>query len=228
MNPTSLLLSYQFDFGPVLAGLPQLMWGLVVTVALAVTTMALSLPLGLGAAFARMSPLGPLATAARIYVDLFRATPVLVQIFVITFGLGPALGLKVDIFVLGVAALTLNVAAFLAEIFRGAIQSIERGQRDAAIATGMTDRQAMRRVILPQALRRSVPLVAAIWVSLFKDTSLLALVGVGELYLQGYLIMLDSFRQVETMTVVALIYFAVTYPQSLLIERLFQRYRVRD
>jgi His/Glu/Gln/Arg/opine family amino acid ABC transporter permease subunit len=228
VSPDALLAAYQFDFGPVIEGLPKLFQGLLVTIGLAVATMFVSFPFGLGTAFARMSRIRPLSLAAHAYVDVFRATPVLVQIFVITFGLGPALGIKVDIFILGVVALSLNVAAFLAEIFRGAIQSIDRGQREAAIASGMTERQAMRRVVLPQALRRSVPLVAAMWVSLFKDTALLALVGVGELYLQGYLIMLDSFRQVETMSVVALIYFALTYPQSLIIERLFQRYRVRD
>jgi His/Glu/Gln/Arg/opine family amino acid ABC transporter permease subunit len=228
MSPDVFLAAYQFDFGPVIEGFPKLMGGLVVTVGLAVATMVVSLPLGLTAAFARLSPLRPLSIASHLYVDLFRATPILVQIFVIAFGVGPALGLKIDIFYLGVVALALNVGAFLAEIFRGAIQSIDRGQREAAIATGMTEGQAMRRIVLPQALRRSVPLVAAMWVSLFKDTALLALVGVGELYLQGYLIMLDSFRQVETMAVVALIYFAVTYPQAILIERLFQRFRVRE
>lgn len=228
MNPAAMLATYQFDFGPVIEGFPKLMAGLVVTIALAVSTMAVSTPFGLAFAFARLSRIRLVSLAAHAYVDLFRATPLLIQIFVIAFGIGPALGIKVDLFVLGVAALSLNVAAFLAEIFRGAIQSIERGQREAAISTGMTERQAMLRVVLPQALRRSVPLVAAMWVSLFKDTALLALVGVSELYLQGYLIMLDSFRQVETMAVVALIYFMLTYPQSLLIERLFQRYRVRD
>lgn len=228
MNPAAMLATYQFDFGPVIEGFPKLMAGLVVTIALAVSTMAVSTPFGLAFAFARLSRIRLVSLAAHAYVDLFRATPLLIQIFVIAFGIGPALGIKVDLFVLGVAALSLNVAAFLAEIFRGAIQSIERGQREAAISTGMTERQAMLRVVLPQALRRSVPLVAAMWVSLFKDTALLALVGVSELYLQGYLIMLDSFRQVETMAVVALIYFILTYPQSLLIERLFQRYRVRD
>ena len=228
MSPDVFLAAYQFDFAPVIEGFPKLMGGLVVTVGLAVATMVVSLPLGLTAAFARLSPLRPLSIASHLYVDLFRATPILVQIFVIAFGVGPALGLKIDIFYLGVVALALNVGAFLAEIFRGAIQSIDRGQREAAIATGMTEGQAMRRIVLPQALRRSVPLVAAMWVSLFKDTALLALVGVGELYLQGYLIMLDSFRQVETMAVVALIYFAVTYPQAILIERLFQRFRVRE
>jgi His/Glu/Gln/Arg/opine family amino acid ABC transporter permease subunit len=225
---TGALTGYQFDFGPVIEGFPMLMFGLWVTIALAVGTMAVSLPLGLATAFGRLSKVRPLSLAAHAYVDLFRATPLLVQIFVIAFGVGPALGVKIDIFFLGVIALSLNVAAFLAEIFRGAIQSIDRGQREAAISTGMTERQAMRRVVLPQALRRSMPLVAAMWVSLFKDTALLALVGVGELYLQGYLIMLDSFRQVETMSVVALIYFALTYPQALIVERLFQRYRVRD
>jgi His/Glu/Gln/Arg/opine family amino acid ABC transporter permease subunit len=228
MTTASFLAAYTFDFGPVIEAFPKLLYGLWITIALAVVTMSISLPLGLATAFARLSSFRPLSGAAHAYVDLFRATPVLVQIFVIAFGIGPALGLKVDVFVLGAIALALNVGAFLSEIFRGAIQSIDRGQREAAIATGMTSRQAMRRVVLPQALRRCVPLVAAIWVSLFKDTSLLALVGVGELYLQGYLVMLDSFRQVETMAVVALIYFVVTYPQSLFIERLFQRYRVRD
>ena len=228
MSLQIVLASYQFDFGPVFEAFPKLLYGLGVTVALAVTTMVVSLPLGLATAFARLSRIRLLSAGAHAYVDLFRATPVLVQIFVIAFGVGPALGVKVDVFILGAVALALNVGAFLSEIFRGSIQSIDRGQREAAIATGMTERQAMRRVVFPQAIRRSIPLVAAIWVSLFKDTSLLALVGVGELYLQGYLVMLDSFRQVETMAVVAIIYFVVTYPQSLLIERLFQRFRVRE
>jgi polar amino acid transport system permease protein len=228
VRPDSLLAAYSFDFSHVFENLPRLLEGVLVTIALAVATMAISTPIGLATAFARLSRFRPLSAAARIYVDVFRATPLLVQIFVIAFGLGPALGIRVDVFILGVLALSLNVGAFLAEIFRGSIQSIDRGQREAGISAGMTERQAMRRLVLPQALRRSVPLVAAIWVSLFKDTSLLALVGVQELYLHGYLVMLESFRQVETMAVVAIIYFGLTYPQSLLIERLFQRYRVRE
>jgi len=133
MTTASFLATYTFDFGPVIEAFPKLLYGLWITIALAVATMLISLPLGLATAFARLSSFRPLSGVAHAYVDLFRATPVLVQIFVIAFGIGPALGLKVDVFVLGAIALALNVGAFLSEIFRGAIQSIDRGQREAAI-----------------------------------------------------------------------------------------------
>jgi His/Glu/Gln/Arg/opine family amino acid ABC transporter permease subunit len=224
----SALATYTFDFGPVWEGLPKLAEGLVVTVALTVVVMALSLPLGLGVAFARLGRLAPIRAIAYAYTELFRTTPLLVQIFFAFFALPVFLRINIDSFTAAVVAFTLNVGAFMAEIFRGSILSIDRGQREAAISTGMTERQAMRRIVLPLAIRRAVPLIAAIWVSLFKDTSLVSLVGLKDLAGEGASIYRDSFRQIEVMLVLALIYFALTYPQSIIINRLFEKYRVRE
>ena len=228
MTPDRLLAAYQWDFGPVWEGIPQLIHGLGVTIALTVVVMLLSLPLGLGVAFLRVGRLRLLNAIAYAYTELFRTTPLLVQIFFMFFALPIVLKINLDSFMAAVVAFTLNVAAFQAEIFRGAIQSIDRGQREAAVSTGMTERQAMRRVVLPQVIRRSIPLVAAIWVSLFKDTSLVSLVGLKDLAGEGASIYRESYRQIEVMMVLAVIYFALTYPQSILINRLFEKYRVRE
>jgi polar amino acid transport system permease protein len=228
VDPLAFLARYDFDFTPVWEGLPKLADGLVVTIALTIIVMALSLPLGFGVAFARLSRLGVVRAIAYAYTELFRTTPLLVQIFFAFFALPVFLRINLDSFTAAVVAFTLNVGAFLAEIFRGSILSIDRGQREAAISTGMSERQAMRRVVLPQAVRRSIPLIAAIWVSLFKDTSLVSLVGLKDLAGEGASIYRDSFRQIEVMTVLAVIYFALTYPQSLIINRLFEKYRVRE
>ena len=228
MDPLAFLARYDFDFSPVWEGLPKLFDGLVVTVTLTIIVMALSLPLGFGVAFARLSRLGIVRAVAYAYTELFRTTPLLVQIFFAFFALPVFLRINLDSFSAAVVAFTLNVGAFLAEIFRGSILSIDRGQREAAVSTGMSERQAMRRVVLPQAIRRSIPLVAAIWVSLFKDTSLVSLVGLKDLAGEGASIYRESFRQIEVMTVLAVIYFALTYPQSIIINRLFEKFRVRE
>ena len=219
---------YEFNFDWLAEAVPLLLDGLWVTITVTVVVMLLSVPLGLGVAFARIGPSRTLRTVVAAYTDFFRTTPLLIQIFLGVYALPIILGLNLDFFVAAVIALTLNVAAFLAEIFRGAIQSIDRGQREAAVSTGMTERQAMRRVVLPQAVRRSVPLMAALWLSLFKDTSLLSIVGIKELTGEGASIYRDNFRQIEVMGVLALIYFALTYPQSLIINRLFEKFRVRE
>jgi len=223
-----LLAAYQFDFGWLEAGFPKLLDGLFVTIMITVIVMVLSLPLGLGVAVARLGRFAALRALVAAYTDFFRTTPVLIQIYLGVFALPIVLGINVDSLVTAIVALTLNVTAFMGEVFRGAIQSIDRGQREAAIATGMTDRQAMRRVVLPQAIRRSIPLLATLWLSLFKDTSLLSIVGIKELTGEGASIYRDTFRQIEVMGILAIMYFALTYPQSIVINRLFEKYRVRE
>lgn len=223
-----LLAAYEFDFSWLAAGIPELLRGLWITVALTVTVMALSLPLGLGVAFARRSRFRLVRWVAYAYTELFRTTPLLVQIFFAFFALPVLIGVSFDSFTAAVVAFTLNVGAFLAEIFRGSINTIDRGQREAAVSTGMSERQAMRRVVLPQALRRSIPLVAAIWISLFKDTSLVSLVGLKDLAGEGATIYRETFRQIEVMAVLAVMYFVLTYPQAIIINRLFEKYRVRE
>jgi len=227
----ALIAAYEFDFSPVWEGIPALLRGLWVTIALTVLVMLLSLPLGLAVAFTRLTRsrrFAPLRWIAYVYTELFRTTPLLVQIFFAFFALPVLIGVSFDSFTAALVAFTLNVGAFLAEIFRGSINTIDRGQREAAISTGMSERQSMRRVVLPQALRRSIPLVAAIWVSLFKDTSLVSLVGLKDLAGEGATIYRETFRQIEVMAVLAIMYFALTYPQAIIINRLFEKYRVRE
>lgn len=224
----ALLAAYEFDFSPVWEGIPRLLQGLWVTIALTVTVMLLSLPLGLAVAFARMNRFRVVRSVAYVYTELFRTTPLLVQIFFTFFALPVLIGINFDSFTAAVVAFTLNVGAFLAEIFRGSIISIDRGQREAAVSTGMSERQSMRRVVLPQAIRRAIPLIAAIWVSLFKDTSLVSLVGLKDLSGEGATIYRETFRQIEVMAVLAIMYFALTYPQAIIINKLFEKYRVRE
>jgi His/Glu/Gln/Arg/opine family amino acid ABC transporter permease subunit len=218
--------SYQFDFSAVLAAIPTLLEGLRITVILTVVVMAISLPLGLLVAFARLAPFRPLNALAYGYTELFRTTPLLVQLVWFYYVLPITFDIHTDAIATGILALTLNVTAFVAEVFRGGILSIDRGQREAAISTGMTERDAMRRIILPQAAVRSIPLLAAIWISLFKDTSLVAVIGVRDLMFDARSLAIDTFRPMETLTVAAIIYFLLTYPQSVLVNRLFERFRV--
>jgi His/Glu/Gln/Arg/opine family amino acid ABC transporter permease subunit len=223
---TSALAAYQFDFSSILAALPALAQGLLVTVALTLIVMVVALPLGLGVAFARLVPARPVNAVAYAYTELFRTTPLLVQIIWFNYVLPISFGIHAETFVLGAAALILNVGAFQAEVFRGSIQSIDRGQREAAIATGMTERAAMRRIVLPQAVLRSLPLTAAIFISLFKDTSLVATIGIQDLMFQAQQTAADTYRPLETLSVAALIYFALTFPQAVIVNRLFERFRV--
>ena len=137
-------------------------------------------------------------------------------------------GFATEAIVAGVVALTFNVGAFVAEIFRGSIASIAPGQWDAALSTGMTHHAAMRRIIVPQAARRAVPLLAFIWVGLFKDTSLIAAIGIREMAFEARVLASDTFRPIEILSLAAVIYFVLTYPQSLFVNWLFEKFRVEE
>jgi His/Glu/Gln/Arg/opine family amino acid ABC transporter permease subunit len=220
--------AFEFDFRYALEGIPRILSGLPVTVALAVVVMGTSLPFGILLAGARRSRSRILGGVAYLYTELFRTTPILVWIYLLFFALPIQLHWNLEPFWVAVLALSLNVAAFLGEIFRAAFGAIDPGQREAALSTGMTERQAIWRIVLPQAFRRSVPLLAAVWISLFKDVSLAALVGVHEMIYQARFIALDTFRSIEVFTVASVIYLLLTYPQALVVNRLFERYRVRE
>lgn len=218
--------TYQWQFDVALINLPILLAGLELTIVITLLVMAISLPLGLTVALARMAPVRPIRVLAYIFTEFFRTTPLLVQIIWFYFVIPLYSPLKIDAFWSGVVALSLNVTAFLAEIFRGSIVSIDQGQWDAALSTGMTTGAAYRRVIIPQAARRCVPIVATVYTSLFKDSSLLSAIGVQELMYQAQGAALATYRPLEIFTVAALIYIVLTYPQSVVAEWLFQRLRV--
>lgn len=221
-----LLASYHWDWGVVRSAMPLFVSGIELTALLAAVSMVIGLALGLVIALARVSRYRALSAPVYVFVEIFRTTPLLVQIIWFFWVLPVTFHLHgIPVFWLGVIPLSLNLSAFLSEIFRGGIQSVETGQRDAALAQGMTEWSCMRRIVLPQGLMRSVPLVAATWISLFKDTSLVAVIGIHELMYQAQSFSLVSYRPVETFTVAAVIYFVVTYPQSLLVNWVFERRR---
>ncbi|MBF2049718.1 MAG: ABC transporter permease subunit [Elainella sp. C42_A2020_010] len=201
------------------SALPVLMWGALITLQLTALSAVLGLIGGSLLGIARLSKVPLLRWAARAYIEFFRGTPLLVQIFMVYFGI-PAimqqLGVEFSLnrFVAAVAALSLNCAAYVAEIVRGGIQSIDVGQTEAAHSLGLGETQTMRYVIFPQAIRRMLPPLGNVFISLLKDTSLVAVIGFEELFRQGQLIVAANYRPFELYALVALIYLALTLLSS--------------
>lgn len=201
-----------FDWGKLFANLIQ---GSTITLLLTALAFAFGLIGGTLVAIALISPYKPLRLLCRIYVDFFRGTPMLVQLFMIYFGfpgLFKELGLEFsfDRFPAAVLALSLNSAAYLAEIMRGGIESIDKGQWEASQSLGMSPLQTMQDVIFPQALRRMLPPLGNEFITLVKDTSLVAVIGFEELFRQGQLMVAITYRSFEVYLAVALMYLVLT------------------
>ena len=199
--------------------LPTLLNGALVTLQLAFISGLLGLISGSLMGIIRLSTIKPLRFLARAYIDFFRGTPLLVQIFMIYFGL-PAIfqeigfNLTLNRFIAGVVALSLNSAAYIAEIVRGGIESIENGQTEAAKSLGLNSLQTMTYVIFPQAFRRMIPPLGNEFISLLKDTSLVAVIGFEELFRKGQLIVSENYRALEIYAAVAVIYLCLTLISS--------------
>jgi His/Glu/Gln/Arg/opine family amino acid ABC transporter permease subunit len=203
----------------ILDALPNLLLGATVTLQLTAVTILLGMVLGSLVGIARLSTSRPLSLMARVYVDFLRGTPLLVQIFMIYFGLpalarGIGLNFSLNQWIAAVVALSLNCGAYIAEIVRGAIQSIDLGQREASASLGLGPAQAMQYVIFPQAFRRMIPPLGNEFISLLKDTSLVAVIGFEELFRRGQLIVAQNYRAFEIYFAVALIYLAMTLLSS--------------
>lgn len=212
----ALLLDYWPDF-----------WrGTLATIRYSLSSLLLAVAIGLAVALARIARAGWLRTAARVYIDLIRGTPALIQIFFIYFGL-PSLGLNLSAPVAGVLALGINSGAYLAEIFRAGIESVDHGQWEAGRAIGMTGPQLMRRVILPQAAVNVVPPSTGELTSLVKGTSLLSTVAITELTRVGQQVVGVTFRPIEAYLAVGLIYLllnAAIAQASGMVERRIRRW----
>jgi len=188
-------------------------WPLVVgavtgTIPLALASFAIGLVLALGVALLRLSKNRVLSGIARFYISVIRGTPLLVQLFVIFYGL-PSLGLVIDPWPSAIIAFSLNVGGYAAEVIRAAILSVPQGQWEAAYTIGMSRRRALRRVILPQAARVSVPPLSNTFISLVKDTSLASLILVTELFRQAQKIASFSSEFMLLYLEAALIYWLI-------------------
>lgn len=221
-------MSYEWHFDVVWESLPFLLEGLWVTVLIVVACMGISLILGLVLALARISSYAWLRLISAAYIDFFRGVPLLVLVFWAFFTVPIATGTPLPAIPTGIIAMSINLTAFVAEIYRAGIQSVTLGQRHAALSLGMTHRQALQRVILPQAVRHVVPPVASAWVSLFKDTALLSVIIVPELMYQARILAVKTYRPLEIYTVIALLYFVITWPQARFADWIYERMRVKN
>jgi His/Glu/Gln/Arg/opine family amino acid ABC transporter permease subunit len=219
---------YRWHFEVVLENLPFLLTGLWLTVALTVLSMIVGLVIGVVVALARLSRWRVFRTPAYAYTELIRTTPLLVQIVWIFYILPLVTGIALTPFFSGLVAVGLNVGAYMAEVYRAGILSVHPGQTQAGLALGMTRLEVMRRVVLPQATLRMVPPMASMWVSLFKDTSVLSAIGVAELMFQARYVATQTYRPLEVFTAVAVVYFLITYPQSIGVNFLYRRFRTQE
>jgi His/Glu/Gln/Arg/opine family amino acid ABC transporter permease subunit len=198
------------------------------TVLLTFATMAIAVPCGIVVAALRLYAWAPLRALATGYVELFRNLPLILVVYWAFYVLPISTGVGLSPFATGLAALALNVTAYNAETFRAGIGSIRRGQFEAAVALGMSRRQALRRIVLPQATRRILPVLASTWVSLFKDTSLVSVIAVTELAYVAMQIRAQTFRVLEMLTAMAAIYWLLGYPQAKLVDWIQRRYAVSE
>jgi polar amino acid transport system permease protein len=218
--------AYAWDFSFLWSYRGLILFGLGVTMAYTVGTILIGLVIGLATGLLRLSR-NPLLTVPLVaYVEIFRCTPLLVQIIWFYYALPVVVGIDIPAHIAATLVLSLYTGAFYAEIVRGGVNSIERGQWDAGRAIGMRRGQLMRHVILPQAVKRMIPPFMNQSIIQLKNTSLVSTIAVADLLYQGMMITADTYRPLEVYTMVAAVYFAVLFPLTLAaqgIERLLAR-----
>lgn len=205
--------------GPLLVGL----W---ITLKISALSLVFALVLGVVAGLGRVASNPAARSLAATYVELVRGTPLLVQIFIVYFFIGSVLSLSP--FTAGVAALSVFTGAYVAEIIRAGIEAVPRGQTEAARSLGMSYPQTMRFVVLPQALRRTLPPLAGQFISLIKDSSLVSIIAITDLTKAGREVVSSTFNPFEVWFTVALMYLALTFSLSLLVRRLERRLAAGD
>lgn len=216
-------MGYDWDFSVVLRDAPLLLAGLLNTLKVTGLALLFGVPLGLFLALLRLYGVGALRFAAGFVIEFFRATPPLVQLFWFFFALPILTGIEIDPFRAAVLTFSIQSSAFFAEVFRGGVASIERGQWDAAKAIGMTRAQTLGRVVLPQAVKRMIPAFLERAIELMKTTTLVAAISYADLLYQANAIAQATFRPLEVFTVAAAIYFVILTTLSQLVRLLERR-----
>ena len=217
-----------FDMNLVVNSFPLLLIGAGVTIQSTVLSTAIGFVIGLIVGVARISNLRLLRMLAEVYVEFFRGTPLLVQIFLFYFALPVITGQRIDPFIAAISACGINSGAYVAEIFRAGIQSIDEGQMEAGRSLGMTWLQTMRYIIVPQAFKRVIPPLGNEFIAMLKDSSLVSVIGFEELTRRGQLIIAKTYGSFEIWMSVAVIYLVMTLTISRFVAYLERRCRVHD
>lgn len=214
-----------FDVSIIIHSLPLLLKGAGLTLEITALAVGIGLFLGLLIGMGQISRHRFLRWPAKVYVDVIRGTPLLIQIFIIYFALPNIIGERIDPFVAAVVACSLNSGAYIAEIFRAGIQSISLGQLRAGLSLGLTHGQSMRYIVLPQAFKRIIPPLGNEFIAMLKDSSLVSVIGFEELTRSGQLIIAETYATMEIWTVVAFLYLIMTLTISQIVGYLERRYR---
>ena len=217
-----------FDMNLVVNSFPLLLIGAGVTIQITVLSTAIGFVIGLVVGVARISHRRPLRLLAEVYVEFFRGTRLLVQIFLFYFALPVITGQRIDPFIAAISACGINSGAYVAEIFRAGIQSVDEGQMEAGRSLGMTWLQTMRYIIVPQAFKRVIPPLGNEFIAMLKDSSLVSVIGFEELTRRGQLIIAKTYGSFEIWMSVAVIYLVMTLTISRFVAYLERRCRVHD
>lgn len=214
-------MNYTFDFQSV--SLAPLFDGLLVTLQLTVAANIIGIVLGFPLALLLMSRVAPIRLPAMLFVEFFRCTPAIVQIVWFFYCVPMLFNVFLGSMTMGVMALGLNLMAFNAEAYRAAIQAVPREQLDAGIALGLNPLQRILYIVLPDALRASVPVLLTNGIVIFQQSALVAIVAVQDLMYQAKTLSTETYRPIETFTIAALIYFAVSFPVTQIVGHLERR-----
>jgi len=214
---------YSFDFFFVLNSIPRLLQGLVVSLELTAIAVGIGTFSGFALALATSSRNRLLSMPSRLFVEAFRCTPALIQIVWFFYCFPMIANVFWSPFTMGVIALTLNLTAFNSEAYRAAIQAVPAAHRDASLALGLSPWHQTIHVVFPQVVRIASPVLVSNAISLFQQSSLVAIVSVEELMYQGKMVAVQTYRPLETFTMVALIYFGLSFPISQIVALIERR-----
>jgi polar amino acid transport system permease protein len=213
-------MSVAWDLGVVTHNIGYLLAGLRMTIVLSLVSLVLGLAVGLVIALLRLSRWRALRWAAGLYIDIWRSTPFLAQILWVFYALPILTGYAMTAFTAGVITLSCHASAYLAEVYRAGILGISPGQRQAALALGMTNAQAVRRIVLPQAVMQMLPAIGSQSINLFKESALVSIINLQELMWYAESLSGFTMRSIEIFSATALIYALLTYPQALAVNYL--------
>lgn len=216
-----------FNWNLIVDSLPLLLQGAWITVEITAMSVGCGFLIGMFVSLANLSSLLPVRLLAKCYVDIIRGTPLLVQIFLIYFALPMITGERIEPFIAAVTACSINSGAYVSEIFRAGIQSIDKGQMEAGRSLGMSWGQTMRYIIMPQAFKRIIPPLGNEFIAMLKDSSLVSVIGFEELTRRGQLIIAKTYGSFEIWSTVAIIYLIMTVTISQLVSYLERRYNIK-
>jgi len=195
---------------------PVLMQGLRMTLIISISSIFLAMIIGLVVSLMRLSGVKVLDIISKTYVDIIRGTPLIIQAFFLYFGLPDLLNIRIDNLTAGIIIMSLNAGAYMSEVFRGGILSVPYGQTEAARSLGLSNAKTMRKVIIPQAVKNMVPAFINQMIISLKDTSLLSVIGLGELTQRGQIVVAATYNSFEIYFIIGVMYFVLIKLISLL------------